>query len=90
MLSCALYEVTTRPEYIRPLRDEVEEMLSQDGWTKEGISKLHKMDSFFKEIHRCYDLNICTRQFGCLLAVDTDLSRGPLSWILQCILVDAP
>ncbi|KJA17748.1 hypothetical protein HYPSUDRAFT_205974 [Hypholoma sublateritium FD-334 SS-4] len=58
MLSCALYELTTRPEYIQPLRDEVEEMLSQDGWTKEGISKLHRMDSFFKEIHRCYDLTI--------------------------------
>ena len=66
MLSCALYEVTTRPEYMQPLRDEVEEMLCQDGWTKEGISKLHKMDSFFKEIHRCYDLNICARHFGCL------------------------
>jgi hypothetical protein len=58
MLSCALYEVATRPEYIKPLRDEVEAVVAREGWNKDSISKLYKMDSFFREIHRCYDLNI--------------------------------
>ncbi|KAF9477848.1 cytochrome P450 [Pholiota conissans] len=58
MLSCALYEVATRPEYIKPLRDEVESVVGQEGWSKDSISKLYKMDSFFREVHRCYDLNI--------------------------------
>ncbi|KAF8967500.1 cytochrome P450 [Flammula alnicola] len=58
MLACALFEVSTRPEYIQPLREEVEAAIGEGGWTKDSISKLHKMDSFFREIHRCYDLNI--------------------------------
>jgi hypothetical protein len=58
MLSCALYEVATRPEYIKPLRDEVEAVVAREGWNKDSVSKLYKMDSFLREIHRCYDLNI--------------------------------
>ncbi|KAF8178050.1 hypothetical protein BJ912DRAFT_672003 [Pholiota molesta] len=32
MLSCALYEVATRPEYIKPLRDEVEAVVAWEDW----------------------------------------------------------
>ncbi|KAF9477847.1 cytochrome P450 [Pholiota conissans] len=58
ILSCALYEVATRPEYIKPLRDEVESVVAQEGWSKDSISKLQKMDSFLREVYRCYDLNL--------------------------------
>ncbi|KAF5321052.1 hypothetical protein D9619_000106 [Psilocybe cf. subviscida] len=58
MLQCALYEICTRPEYVQPLRDEVQEVVAADGWTKDAVGSMHRMDSFFREVHRVYDLNL--------------------------------
>lgn len=58
MLQCALYEICTRPEYVQPLRDEVQEVVAADGWTKDAVGSMHRMDSFFREVHRFYDLNL--------------------------------
>ncbi|KDR84440.1 hypothetical protein GALMADRAFT_713260 [Galerina marginata CBS 339.88] len=58
MFMCALHEIATRPEYLQPLRDEVQGVIDREGWTKGAISKLYKMDSFFREIQRCYDMQL--------------------------------
>lgn len=57
---CAIYEVITRPEYLQPLRDEVSAALESGGgtWSKNTISKLYKMDSFFREVQRYYDMQL--------------------------------
>ncbi|KAM6495657.1 Cytochrome P450 [Amanita muscaria] len=47
-----LYELATRPEYVQPMREEVEAIVREEGWSKESISKLHKLDSFIKEAMR--------------------------------------
>lgn len=48
-LTEAVYDLAARPEYIRPLRDEAEQVIAAEGWTKNGMSKLWKLDSFLKE-----------------------------------------
>ncbi|KIL60298.1 hypothetical protein M378DRAFT_26609 [Amanita muscaria Koide BX008] len=52
-----LYELATRPEYIQPLRDEVEAVMKEDGWSKESVRKLWKVDSFIKECLRVSNVN---------------------------------
>ena len=49
----ALFNLLEYPEYIDSLRAEVESVLAEEGgWTKQGLTKLRKMDSFMKETLR--------------------------------------
>jgi len=47
-----LYRLLAHPEYIEPLRQEVDAVISEEGWTKVGIDKMHKIDSFLHETQR--------------------------------------
>ncbi len=47
-----LYRLLSHPEYIEPLRQEVDAVVSEEGWTKDGIDKMHKIDSFIRETQR--------------------------------------
>ncbi len=47
-----LYRLLAHPEYIEPLRQEVDALVSEGGWTKAGIDKMHKVDSFLRETQR--------------------------------------
>ncbi|KAG2005613.1 cytochrome P450 [Coprinopsis cinerea AmutBmut pab1-1] len=47
-----LLELAARQEYVAPLRSEVEDAIDELGWTKEAMSKMHKLDSFIKETCR--------------------------------------
>ncbi|KAM6493880.1 Cytochrome P450 [Amanita muscaria] len=44
-----LYDLATRPEYVQPMRDEVEAVIQEEGWSKNAIGKMRKLDSFVKE-----------------------------------------
>jgi len=48
----ALYHLAAMPHYIRPMREEVEAIVAEEGWTKNAIGKMYKIDSFFKETQR--------------------------------------
>ena len=48
----ALYRLATFPEYIQPLREEVETVVAQEGWTKQAMQRMRKVDSFLKECQR--------------------------------------
>ncbi|KAH6918279.1 cytochrome P450 [Coprinopsis sp. MPI-PUGE-AT-0042] len=50
--SYALIELASRPQYIEPLRKEIADIVNAHGWTKDSLSKMHKLDSFIKEIAR--------------------------------------
>lgn len=50
--SQALCYLAAYPEYIQPLREEVEAVVRDNGWTKEAMDKLYKVDSFIKETQR--------------------------------------
>jgi hypothetical protein len=51
----ALYDLCSRPEYMAPLREEVE-ALASEGWTASNVSKMRKLDSFLKESIRLHPL----------------------------------
>lgn len=40
------------PQYIQELRDEVEPIIKEEGWSKAAVAKMHKVDSFMKETQR--------------------------------------
>ena len=48
----ALYNLAAHTEYIQPLREEVEGIIAEEGWTKASLGKMRKLDSFLKESQR--------------------------------------
>ncbi|KAI0001032.1 cytochrome P450 [Russula vinacea] len=54
----ALYRLLDNPECIEPLRQEVEAAVAEEGWTKAGLDKMHKIDSFLRETQRLEGLGI--------------------------------
>jgi len=40
------------PECILPLREEVESIVNEQGWTKTSIFNMRKLDSFLREAQR--------------------------------------
>ena len=47
-----MYRLLANPEYIEPLRQEVDAVVAEEGWTKAGLDKMHKIDSFLRETQR--------------------------------------
>jgi hypothetical protein len=47
-----LYRLLAHPEYLEPLREEVDAVVREDGWTKAGLDKMYKIDSFLRETQR--------------------------------------
>ena len=37
------------PEYIQPLQEEVESVITEQGWTRASLLNLRKLDSFLRE-----------------------------------------
>ena len=54
MLVHCLLDLAIRPEYVQPLREEVQTVWNRDNhqWTKEGLESMEKLDSFVKECQR--------------------------------------
>ncbi|EGN93634.1 hypothetical protein SERLA73DRAFT_189361 [Serpula lacrymans var. lacrymans S7.3] len=48
----ALFYLAAYPQYIQPLREEVEAIIEQEGWSKNALVKMRKVDSFLKEAQR--------------------------------------
>lgn len=57
------YRLLAHPEYIEPLRREVEAVVAEEGWTKAGMDKMLKIDSFVRETQRIDSLIICASNF---------------------------
>ncbi|KAI9441480.1 cytochrome P450 [Lactarius indigo] len=47
-----LFHLLSNPAYVEPLRHEVETAVAEEGWTKAGMDKMHKIDSFVRESQR--------------------------------------
>lgn len=39
---------------MEPLREEISTIVQADGWTKEAVDKMRKLDSFVKETQRLH------------------------------------
>ncbi|KAI6043533.1 cytochrome P450 [Pisolithus marmoratus] len=48
----ALFLLATDPQYAEMLREEVEMVVKEHGWTKEALTHMRKTDSFLKEVQR--------------------------------------
>ncbi|THH09628.1 hypothetical protein EW145_g1863 [Phellinidium pouzarii] len=69
-----LFHLAARPEYIQPLREEVERMIKAEGWTKHAMTKMRKLDSFMKESQRYSGIGMLSMTRKAL--VDYTLSDG--------------
>ncbi|KAF8716351.1 hypothetical protein AX14_012380 [Amanita brunnescens Koide BX004] len=47
-----LFNLAIHPEYVKSMREEVEAVINEEGWTKSAIGKLTKVDSFLRESQR--------------------------------------
>lgn len=47
-----MYNLAANLEYVEPLREEVENVVKSEGWTKAVMGKMVKLDSFLKESSR--------------------------------------
>ncbi|KAI0059967.1 cytochrome P450 [Artomyces pyxidatus] len=56
----ALYDIAANPQYLQPLREEVEAVVAADGWTKAAMSKMRKVDSFLHESQRVHGVNVAS------------------------------
>ncbi|KAJ3480750.1 hypothetical protein NLI96_g8125 [Meripilus lineatus] len=52
----ALFRLASHPEYIAPMRAEVEAVIASDGWTKLALQKMRKVDSFLRECQRVHGI----------------------------------
>ena len=59
----ALFRLGSHPEWIKPMRDEVETVIAEEGWTKAALQKMRKIDSFLKENQRIEGLGHSTSPF---------------------------
>jgi len=50
----ALFDLASFPKYMKPLREEVEAITKQEGWTKAALDQMQKLDSFIKESQRLH------------------------------------
>ncbi|KAF7367748.1 hypothetical protein MSAN_00838700 [Mycena sanguinolenta] len=48
----ALFDLTTYSEYLLPMRDEVEHIVAEEGWSKAALNRMVKIDSFLRESQR--------------------------------------
>ncbi|KAJ6459072.1 cytochrome P450 [Mycena sanguinolenta] len=47
-----LLDLTTYPSHIQSMREEVERVIMQEGWTKAALNSMHLVDSFIRESQR--------------------------------------
>lgn len=59
-ISQTILDLCVHPEVVQPLRDEVETIVAQEGWTKASLSKMKLLDSFLKESMRTSPLFMST------------------------------
>ncbi|KAF8887392.1 cytochrome P450 [Infundibulicybe gibba] len=57
-----LYDLATRPEYMEPLRQEVDEIVAHSGWSKDSLDEMHLVDSFIRESQRLNGLGLFSMQ----------------------------
>ncbi|KAI9463826.1 cytochrome P450 [Boletus coccyginus] len=54
----ALFYLAANPQYIQPLREGVEGIIEKDGWLKDALCKMRKVDSFLKECQHLEGISI--------------------------------
>ncbi len=74
-----LYRLLSNPEYVEPLRHDAETAVAEEGWTKAGMDKMHKIDSFLRETQRLDSLDYCPLDYFGRTSVTDALLPFPVS-----------
>lgn len=53
----ALYDLAAYPKFAGILREEVDEVLHREGWTKTAMDQMERIDSFIRESQRLSPLS---------------------------------
>ena len=56
----SIYDLAAHPEHLQPLRQEIETVIKEEGWSKAAVAKMSKLDSFIKETMRLTQIVACT------------------------------
>ncbi|KAJ7777005.1 cytochrome P450 [Mycena metata] len=48
----ALFDLAAHPEHLLPMREEVESVVKEEGWSKAALNSMVKIDSFLRESQR--------------------------------------
>ncbi|KAF7317664.1 Cytochrome P450 [Mycena kentingensis (nom. inval.)] len=51
-----LYDLVANQSYIEPLREEIQAIVSEEGWTRASVGKMYKLDSFLRESQRLHGI----------------------------------
>ncbi|KAA8619294.1 CypX Cytochrome P450 [Pyrenophora tritici-repentis] len=83
-----LYTLVSTPEYINPLREEIRQVMAENGGTItfRALQKMEKLDSYMKEATRFYPTGISS--FGRLVLKGFTLSNG--QYIPPGVILEAP
>ena len=60
-MTSALFLLSQNPEYIDPLRMEIQSVIEEEGWTKASFGRMSKVDSLLKETLRGWNIGIGTQ-----------------------------
>ena len=65
------------PQYIEPLREEAEKVVSKNGWSEDAVAKMRKIDSFIKEALRFESSRTSMHFLHCIISL-TLFPVGPI------------
>ncbi|KAI0827308.1 cytochrome P450 [Trametes gibbosa] len=68
----AIYHLAERPELLKDLREEIEPLVKEEGWTKGTMGKMWRLDSFLRESQRQNGINIISLMRGARKDVTLD------------------
>ncbi|KAI1784530.1 cytochrome P450 [Ganoderma leucocontextum] len=69
-----LYHLAEKPDFLTPLRKEIEASISTDGWTPTALGNMWKLDSILRETLRHHGISLLSMQR--MAAKDITLSDG--------------
>ncbi|KXN80811.1 Ent-kaurene oxidase [Leucoagaricus sp. SymC.cos] len=53
-----LYHLASELHYLPLLRQEIADAVADEGWSKKGLDKMHRLDSFIKETMRMHSISV--------------------------------
>ncbi|KAF8961328.1 cytochrome P450, partial [Flammula alnicola] len=74
--TAALYQLCLSPQDAQELREEVERVVSHEGWSKAALGKMHKVDSYLRESQRIHFMSVLT--MGRTVLKDFTFSDGTI------------
>jgi len=88
-LGGALYSLARYPPdlYLDPIRKEIEEVVESEGWSKESMAKMVKLDAFLRETLRVYDPQLSEPAISSLFLCSPSRSAYREDGLEGCIFV---